>query len=566
MTHLTNDMPTFEQENNGQAEVYVKDAKLSMAHMYIVFVALFLGAMAGVLQGLVRGGLVELPRGIEYYQLLTAHGVLLALVLTTYFIFGFLYAGMSRTMGQMTRGERKAGWIGYWVLTIGTVLSTIMILMNDATVLYTFYAPLQASPLYYVGLTLFVVGTWIGGGTLLAQYRRWKKAQPGELTPLFGFMTVGTILLWFVASIGVAVTVLLQFLPWSLGLVDGINVLLSRTLFWYFGHPLVYFWLLPAYMAWYVSIPKIIGGKIFSDSLARLSFVMFLLLSIPVGFHHQLMEAGVSEFWKYLQVVLTFAVVVPSLLTAFSIFATFELAGRAKGATGTFGWVKKLPWKDARFFAPFMGMLFFIPAGAGGIVNASNQMNAVIHNTLWVVGHFHITVGSTVILTFFGITFWLIPVLRGRQYTARINRLAMIQTLLWSFGMFFMSASMHLLGLLGAPRRTAYTTYQDHPTAVEWLEGLLVNQVTMSLGGVVLFISSMLMIYIFIHLAFFAPKGKAAFPVGDVADDASDTPRWLENWKMWIIIAIALIVFAYTIPVMDMIQHAPPGSPPFRPW
>jgi cbb3-type cytochrome oxidase subunit 1 len=142
-------------------------------------------------------------------------------------------------------------------------------------------------------------------GTLVSVMLLGTFIVVGKITPLFGFMTVGTILLWFVASIGVAATVLLQFLPWSLGLVDSINVLLSRTLFWYFGHPLVYFWLLPAYMAWYVSIPKIIGGKLFSDSLARLAFVLFLLLSIPVGFHHQLMEAGIPEFWKYLQVVLT---------------------------------------------------------------------------------------------------------------------------------------------------------------------------------------------------------------------------------------------------------------------
>ncbi|MFP3361790.1 cbb3-type cytochrome c oxidase subunit I, partial [Planococcus sp. SIMBA_143] len=77
---------------------------------------------------------------------------------------------------------------------------------------------------------------------------------------------------------------------------------------------------------------------------------------------------------------------VPSLMTAFSLFATFEIAGRKKGAKGLFGWFRALPWKDARFFAPMVGMLIFIPAGAGGIINASNQMNQIVHNTLWVTG------------------------------------------------------------------------------------------------------------------------------------------------------------------------------------
>src|SRR5699024_3423926 len=87
------------------------------------------------------------------------------------------------------------------------------------------------------------------------------------------------------------------------------------------------------------------------------------------------------------------------MMTAFSMFATFEARGRELGAKGMFGWLKKMPWGDARFLAPFIGMLFFIPGGAGGIVNASNQMNQVVHNTIWVTGHFHLTVATTVMLT-----------------------------------------------------------------------------------------------------------------------------------------------------------------------
>src|SRR5699024_11031517 len=99
---------------------------------------------------------------------------------------------------------------------------------------------------------------------------------------------------------------------------------------------------------------KIIGGRIFSDALARLSFVLLLMFSIPVGFHHQLTEPGIDPTWKFVQVVLTFMVVIPTLMTAFSIFATFELTGRKKGAKGIFSWLKKLPWKDVRFLAPFI--------------------------------------------------------------------------------------------------------------------------------------------------------------------------------------------------------------------
>ena len=274
------------------------------------------------------------------------------------------------------------------------------------------------------------------------------------------------------------------------------------------------------------------------------------------------MEPGIADFWKYIQVILTFAVIVPSFLTAFSIFATFEITGRAKGATGLLGWVKKLPWGDVRFLAPMMGALFFIPAGAGGIINASLQMNALVHNTIWIPGHFHLSVAGTVALTFFGVAYWLIPYLTGRTLTKAMNRSGVIQTLLWTGGMLLMSISMHVMGLMGAPRRTAYTTYNDHSTALEWFSTPLGNHLLTAIGGTFVFLSIVLMFINFINLAFLAPKtAQTEFPVSEISDDATTTPPILENWKVWIGITVGLILFAYTIPIMDILQNSPPGSP-----
>ncbi|ASA95881.1 MULTISPECIES: b(o/a)3-type cytochrome-c oxidase subunit 1 [Anoxybacillus] len=547
---------------NGTWKVDARDGKLAMAHIYVAFVALALGGLAGLLQVLVRSGKLELPAGISYYTILTTHGVLLGLVLTTFFIIGFQFAAVSRTAGTLSDRARFWGWVGFWLMTIGTAITAFYILIGEASVLYTFYAPLQAHAGFYIGLTLVVVGSWVSGFAMFAHYAKWKKAHPGQVSPLLTFMSVVNMVLWLVCSLGVAATVLFQLIPWSLGYVDRINVLVSRTLFWYFGHPLVYFWLLPAYMIWYVIIPKIIGGKMFSDSLARMSFILFLIFSIPVGFHHQLVEPGIDPAWKYLQVVLTFMVVIPSLMTAFSMFATFEMYGRSKGATGLFGWLRKLPWGDARFFAPFIGMLFFIPAGAGGLINASHQLNQVVHNTIWVTGHFHLTLATTVVLTFFGAAYWLIPHLTGRVMTKAMNRLAIIQTIVWSIGMIFMSGAMHFAGLLGAPRRSAFSTYGDAPQALEWIP----YQIAQAVGGTILFIGIILVLIIVTNLAFFAPKGETEFPVAEVAEQAERTPLVFENWKLWIGITVVLILIAYTVPFIDMIQNAPPGSKGFKLW
>ncbi|WP_337983587.1 b(o/a)3-type cytochrome-c oxidase subunit 1 [Lysinibacillus sp. C5.1] len=548
--------------NNAMTKVDRRDAKLALAHVYVAFIALLLGGLAGLLQVFIRSGQFKLPAGIGYYQVLTVHGVLLGLILTTFFIFGFQIAGVSRTSGTFTDKQRLLGWIGFWFMTIGTVAAAVMVLLNKATVLYTFYAPLQAHWIFYLGLTLVVVGSWIGSAGQILRYVQWRKEHKGQTSPLLSFMVVVNNLLWFVASLGVAVSVLFQLLPWSLGLIERVDVLLSRTLFWYFGHALVYFWLLPAYMVWYVVIPKVIGGKVFSDSLARLSFMLFLIFSVPVGLHHQLTEPGIDTTWKFIQVVLTMAVVVPSLMTAFSLFATFELRGRELGGKGLFGWFKKLPWKDARFIVPFIGMLAFIPGGAGGIVNASYQMNQLIHNTIWVPGHFHLTFASAVVLTYFGAAFWLIPHLTGRKLTKSLNSLGIVSGVLWAVGMTIMSTAMHIAGLLGAPRRSDYSEYGGAQQAYDWIP----YQIAQAVGGTILFIAILVITYVVIKLAWFAPKGEEEFPIASIHESSGPTPPMLENFKVWLVILVALIIFAYTIPIFDIISNSPAGSKGFKLW
>ncbi|MFS0575585.1 b(o/a)3-type cytochrome-c oxidase subunit 1 [Sporosarcina sp. 179-K 3D1 HS] len=535
-----------------------KQSRLYMSFMYVTYVSLLIGGLMGLLQTLVRSGKYKLPFNIDYYTILTVHGVILGLVLTTFFIIGFQFSLMGKTVG-ITDKQLKIAWISFWTMLVGTIMAAITILVGEASVLYTFYAPLRAHPAFYIGLALVIVGSWIAAFVNFRQLYVWKQAHKGQKSPLLAFMVTINMLMWFIASLGVASSVLIQFIPWSLGYAETINVLLSRTLFWYFGHPLVYFWLLPAYMAWYAIIPKIIGGKLFSDSLARLSFILLLMFSIPVGFHHQLTEPGIDPTWKFIQVVLTFMVVIPTLMTAFSIFATFETTGRKKGYKSLFGWFKKLPWKDVRFLAPFIGMVAFIPGGAGGLVNASHQMNSLVHNTIWITGHFHLTVATTVILTFFGISYWLIPHLTGRRLTPKINKLGIIQTIIWAIGMTIMSTSMHIQGLLGGPRRSNFSEYAGGEQVQTWIS----YQMSQAIGGTILFIGIILMVYIFIELTFLAPRGVEEYPIAEEEEDADPTPKVLENWYLWIGVTIALILFAYTIPVFDILKHSPPGSLPF---
>src|SRR5690606_17492622 len=160
------------------------------------------------------------------------------------------------------------------------------------------------------------------GYSLLFTYGAWRKENPGVRTPFIALGSLITMVMWQIATLGVAAEILFLLLPWSLGLVSGTDPLLSRSLFWYFGHPLVYFWLLPAYVSWYGMLPAQTGGKMFSDHLARLAFWLFLLLSTPVGFHHQYTDPGIPQIWKYMHMALTFGVTFPSMITAFTVVAS----------------------------------------------------------------------------------------------------------------------------------------------------------------------------------------------------------------------------------------------------
>ncbi|MCC2250707.1 cbb3-type cytochrome c oxidase subunit I [Virgibacillus sp. AGTR] len=536
-----------------------KDARLSLTYFTVSFIALLIGGFLGLFQGLNRAGLMELPTWFDYYQTLTTHGILLVLVFTTTFVIGYFYAGISHTMGGLLPKVRKFGWTAFGLLVIGVVFVATTVAMGNASVMYTFYPPMQATPLFYIGLVFLVVGIWIAAFGVFINVANWRRNHKGQHIPLLSFFATGVFVLLVLGSIGVTIEVLM-LIPWSLGWTETINVMLSRTLFWSFGHTLVNIWYLTAISAWYVAVPKIIGGKLFSDAITRLVVILLVILNIPGGFHHQIVDPGITEGWKFIHVFMSLSIGFPSMMTAFAMFAVFERAGRRKGAKGLLDWFKKLPWGDVRFLAPFIAMVAFIPAGAGGIAQTNNQLNQVVHNSLWIVGHFHLTLGVTVALTFFGITYWLIPYLSKRKLTPKINKLGIIQTIIWTIGMTFMSGAMHLVGLLGSPRRTSYTTYGDNATALSWDPYLIF----LAVGGTFLIVGVVLMVYIVVNLMFFAPKGNTEFPIGEPEADVLSTPKWTERWGTIIILLILIVAMGYVMPLTDILNV--PGSPPFRTW
>ncbi len=532
--------------------------RLVLAHVYTSTVAICLGALFGVLQGIARSGAFTPPSWFDYYRMLTMHGVLMALIFTTFFITGIAEFVTYRAIPR----ERSlvVAWLGWWVMLVGTVMAATTILDGNATVLYTFYAPLKASPWFYVGATLLIAGTWFVAFDVFANVNAFRRANPGKPIPLVVYCAAATFVMWIVATLGVVAEMGL-LIPWAFGWTSGINVMLTRMLFWYFGHPLVYFWIMGAYVIWYNIIPTLYGGNVFSDGLTRLTFIMLILLSTPVGIHHEFMEPGIASGWKMLFTVTTYGVAIPSFITAFAIFASFELFAIKQGRKGFLATVRALPWNDPTFSGAALGMLLFILGGFGGLVNASYSMDMLVHNTIWIVGHFHVTVGGPVALTFLGASYWLIPKLTGRALWK--PELALFQTRLWFFGMLIMSFSMHVAGLLGVPRRTAAVDYAGAAATQAWQPYMLLAAV----GGIFLFAS--IVTFAAVAIGTLRQNDKSASMAVAFATPGSSTdttPALLQSLYRWGLIALVLAVVVYAGPAGDLIRHPGYLAPGMRTW
>ena len=542
---------------------FATEKRLAGLHILVGFIALSIGLLMGLFQVLEYNGVdfytavkPVLPGG--YYQGLSLHGVLNVLVFTTFYIIGFLTLITAKAFDKPLVSKTMA-WFTCWLMLFGLIMTAVPLLMNRATVLFTFYPPLKADGFYYLGLTIIVVSTYFLLINQSLTYLAWRKENPGVKMPLTAFMSIVTMTMWVVATVGIASEMIFLLLPWSFGLVPGTDVILARTLFWFTGHPIVYFWLLPAYISWYGMIPRQAGGKLFSEPMARVSFVLFLVLSAPIGIHHQFTDPGISEIWKFVHFIFTVGVFFPSLLTFFNVIASLEYAGRRRGGKGWLTWIFALPWNEATFTTQVFAMILFAFGGVSGLVNASYNLNLVVHNTAWISGHFHLTVGSAVALTFMGICYWLVPYLSGKKLFS--NPLALAQAWSWLLGMAVFSHAMHQLGLLGMPRRTMIGAALY--VLPEWR--LLLPLVL--IGGLTMFVSALLFFTnMLLTLSVGKPAPQQEIPFAKAISGPEDVPAVLDRFWPWVTAAVILVTINYGPTLYFLVTTARFNIPGLRPW
>ncbi len=426
---------------------------LIKANAVAAVVALLVGGILALLVVLTRWQAVHLIDAENFYMVLTAHGLDMLAFWIIFFEIAILYF-CSSTLLRCRLATPRIGWLAFALMLIGAIMNNVAVFKGDSTVMFTSYVPLPGTPMFYLGLILFAVGALIGCfiflGTLVVA--RAEKTYEGSI-PLvtFGAMTACIIAIFTIAS---GAIILIPTFLWSVGYIHYIDPLMYRTIWWGFGHSSQQINVSAHVAVWYAIAAIVFGAKPMSERVSRVAFGLYILFLQLASAHHLLSDPGLGTEWKVFNTSYAmYLAVLASMIHGLTVPGAIEVAQREKGFTkGLFEWIRKAPWGNPVFSGMFISLLGFgFLGGISGVMMGTEQLNMLIHNTIYVPGHFHATVVVGTTLAFMSITYFLIPTLFNREMI--LPGLAKWQPYLFGLGMSVFCLAMMGAGTLGVPRR-----------------------------------------------------------------------------------------------------------------
>jgi len=435
--------------------------KLIKANAVVAIVFLAIGGLFGLLVALTRWPAVHFLPADWFYLALTAHGFDVLLVWIIFFEMAVLYFASAVVLNSRLAGPKWA-WTGFGLMLVGAVTTNVAVLQGGSSVMFTSYVPMMAEPHFYLGVILFAVGALLGCGvffgTLVVAKR--EKTYEGSI-PLvtFGALTAAIIAVFTIAS---GAIILIPTLLWSVGLVSHIDPLIYKTIWWAMGHSSQQINVAAHVAVWYAIAAMTFGAKPLSEKISRMAFLMYILFLQLASAHHLLAEPGLSSEWKIFNTSYAmYLAVLGSMIHGLSVPGAIEAAQRSRGLTkGMFEWLRKAPWDNPAFSGMFMSLVFFgFIGGISGVVMGTEQINLIMHNTIYVPGHFHGTVVAGTTLAFMAITYLLVPLIFRRELM--MKKIARWQPYVFGIGVAGISIFMMGAGTLGVSRRHWDMTFAD---------------------------------------------------------------------------------------------------------
>ncbi|HEX9533745.1 MAG TPA: cbb3-type cytochrome c oxidase subunit I [bacterium] len=450
-----------------------------------------------------------------YLAVVTMHGtIMIFFVLTTALSGGFGNFLIPLTIGARDMAFPFLNMLSYWLYPPALVilLASFFVAGGAPNAGWTSYPPLSALPaaapgsglgqsLWLISIAMLIVAFLFGSlnyiTTILQMRARGMLMTRLPLITWAQFITAILMLLAFPVLLAATVMLLFDrhagtsfFVP--TGLVvggqllthQGGNPLLWQHLFWFLGHPEVYVLILPP-MGIVSEILATHGRKpIFGYGAMVLSLCAIAFLSFLVWGHHMFVS-GMSPLVGSAFMVTTLAIAIPSAVKTFNWIATL--------------WRARIRFTSAMLFA--IGFVsLFITGGLTGIFLGSPAVDTYLHDTFFVVAHFHFVMASAALFGLFGGLYHWFPKMFGRMMNERLGRIHFWLTFVGIYATFF---PMHFIGIAGEPRR-----YYS-PQMYEFLHGLHPLNVFVSLAAFGLGIAQIIFVYNFLYSLFRGPKAES---------------------------------------------------------
>ncbi|MBS0392046.1 MAG: cbb3-type cytochrome c oxidase subunit I [Comamonadaceae bacterium] len=470
--------------------------KLIQAHAFMAVVALLVGGLLAIGVVLTRWPAVHWLPADTFYMVLTAHGIDMLIFWIIFFEVAVLYFASS-TLLRCRIATPKIAWVGFVLMLVGAVWNNITVFQGESSVMMTSYVPMMAHWSFYLSLILFAVGALVACGVFfgtLVVARRDKTYEGSIPLVTFGAMTAAIIAVFTILS---GAFILVPTFLVSIGLLKSVDPLVYRVVWWAFGHSSQQINVAAHISIWYAVAAIAFNAKPMSERVSRGAFLLYILFLQLASAHHILADPGVSTEWKIVNTsYFMYFAVLGSMIHALSIPGAMEVAQRARGYNkGLFEWLRKAPWSNPTFSGVFIALVGFgFLGGITGVMMGTEQLNLLIHNTIYVPGHFHATVVVGTTLTFMALTYFLIPSLFRREMIA--PGLARLQPYLFGFSMYFFCLVMMGAGTLGVSRRHWDMAFSGNALAYEWPGAAYLMMGLVGIGGVAAIAGGVIYIYV----------------------------------------------------------------------
>ncbi len=442
--------------------------KLIRWNAVVAVVFLAVGGFFGLLVALTRWPAVHLLPAEWFYLALTAHGADVLLFWIIFFEIAILYFASAILLNCRLATPRVA-WLGFWLMLAGALLANVAVLQGESSVMFTSYVPMQAAPHFYLGLILFAVGALVAVAVFFGTLVIAKDEGTYEgSVPLVTFGAIAAAIIAVFTFTSGAIILIPTFL-WSIGLISHIDPVMYKVVWWGMGHSSQQINVAAHVAVWYAIAAMVLGAKPLSEKVSRFAFLMYILFLQIAAAHHLLVEPGISSEWKIFNTSYAlYLAVLGSLIHGLSVPGAIEAAQRRRGYTkGVFEWLRKAPWGNPAFAGMFLSLVMFgFIGGISGVVLGSEQINLIMHNTMYVPGHFHGTVVAGTTLAFMAVTYLVVPLIFRREIM--FKKLAQWQPYVFGIGVAGISMFMMGAGTLGVSRRHWDITFSDAPVAFDY--------------------------------------------------------------------------------------------------